>query len=281
MVAQWQTQGTLAELLFQKGDVLVHLAELLFEVFIGNDAGLPGFQCAGVLHGIGDVKVEQVDRLHRVARGQLYLDNIRIRVGIHFERLIQNLRRHGRDGLAADALEQFRRADQGRKGVVRAVRIRRGGARPPGVLRHMGRAAFTPWRWLRIEESISFDPQGLSTISAPVGGPGLAYEGSMRPARSISTPLRFCMASGARRSRMRSQFGRVDGSQRLDLSRARRAVLSRLALPARDDDMDRQCDADRIAVHAGLRGLLSAGVPVRARELPDSDAPQGHGYGIS
>ena len=30
----------------------------------------------------------------------------------------------------------------------------------------------------------------------------------MRPARSISTPLRFCMASGARRSRMRSSFGK-------------------------------------------------------------------------
>src|SRR5271166_2553761 len=93
----------------------------------------------------------------------------------------------------------------------------------------------------------------------------------MRPARSISRPLRSCMGSCARRS------ARVDGSQRLDLSRARRAVLSWLALPAHDNDMDRQCDADRVAVHAGLRGLLSAGVPVRARELPDPNASQGHG----
>jgi hypothetical protein len=43
---------------------------------------------------------------------------------------------------------------------------RGGGARPPGVLRRMGRAAFTPWRLLRIEESMAAIRRDFHDLSA-------------------------------------------------------------------------------------------------------------------
>ena len=43
---------------------------------------------------------------------------------------------------------------------------RGGGARPPGVRRRMGRAAFTPWRWLRIGESMAAIRRDFHDLSA-------------------------------------------------------------------------------------------------------------------
>src|SRR5271165_6985929 len=141
------------------------------------------------------------------------------------------------------------------------------GARPPSVLRRIGRAAFSPWRLLRVEESMAAIRRDFHDL----GAGGRAGASRMR---ADETGVFEVDASGFLHGQRRAA---VDGSQRLDLSRARRAVISWLALPAHDNDLDRQCDADRVAVHAGLRGLLSAGVPVRARELPDPNASQGHG----
>ena len=73
---------------------------------------------------------------------------------------------------------------------------------------------------------------------------------------SETMPPGFCMASGG---------GTVPGRAHRCASGRRPATpgSSRgsarclwLALPAHDNDLDRQCDADRVtAVHAGLRGL--------------------------
>src|ERR1700691_2355572 len=40
------------------------------------------------------------------------------------------------------------------------------GARPPSVLRRIGRAAFSPWRLLRIEESVAAIRRDLHDLSA-------------------------------------------------------------------------------------------------------------------
>src|SRR5208337_2066208 len=84
--------------------------------------------------------------------------------------------------------------------------------------------------------------------------------------------------------RFRGQAGcpaASDGAQRLDLSWPGRPVLRRLALSADDDDVDGKRDPDRVAVHSGERCMVPSGVPVRARELSDPDAPAGPSDGIS
>ena len=43
---------------------------------------------------------------------------------------------------------------------------RGGGARPPGVLRRIGRAAFAPWRFLRIDESMAAIRRDFDDLSA-------------------------------------------------------------------------------------------------------------------
>jgi len=43
---------------------------------------------------------------------------------------------------------------------------RGGGPRPPSVLRHIGRAAFSPWRLLRIEESVAAIRRDFHELSA-------------------------------------------------------------------------------------------------------------------
>src|SRR5271165_3390188 len=43
---------------------------------------------------------------------------------------------------------------------------RGGGARPPSVLRRIGRAAFSPWRLLRVEESLAAIRRDFHDLSA-------------------------------------------------------------------------------------------------------------------
>ena len=158
---------------------------------------------------------------------------------------------------------------------------RDGGGAKPAVLRRIGRAMTTPWRALRVDESIAAIRRDFAELRAG-GRPGVSrmrlddagafdLDASALPAWSAAAGVR----GHARRS------AKVDSTQRVDLTWARRTVLSRLALSAPDDDLDCQRNVDGLAVHPGLRGLFPAGVPVRARELSDPDAPQGHGDGIS
>ncbi len=46
---------------------------------------------------------------------------------------------------------------------------RDGGVRPPGVLRRIGRAAFTPWRFIRIDESVAAIRRGFDDLRAGQG----------------------------------------------------------------------------------------------------------------
>ena len=43
---------------------------------------------------------------------------------------------------------------------------RGGGGRPPGVLRRIGRAAFSPWRFLRIDDSMAAIRRDFDDLSA-------------------------------------------------------------------------------------------------------------------
>src|ERR1700722_19235006 len=70
----------------------------------------------------------------------------------------------------------------------------------------------------------------------------------------------------------------IDGAQCLDLFWARGDVLRRLALSTSDHDLDGECDANRVAVHPGLCGVLLARIPVCAREL--SNSPGSEGFGL-
>src|SRR3984957_13404857 len=72
----------------------------------------------------------------------------------------------------------------------------------------------------------------------------------------------------------------IDGAQCLDLFWPRGDVLRRLALSTSDHDLDGECDADRVAVHPGLCGVLLARIPVCARELSDSTRSEGFGLGV-
>ena len=155
-----------------------------------------------------------------------------------------------------------------------------GGGRPPFFVASVARMT-TPWRSLRIDESIAAIRRDFAELRAG----GRAGVSRMRLDEAGAFDLdASAFLHGQRRRGVRGHARRsakVDSTQRVDLSWARRAVLSRLALSAPDDELDCQRNVDGLAVHPGLRGLLSAGVPVRARELSDPDAPQGHGDGVS
>ena len=99
----------------------------------------------------------------------------------------------------------------------------------PGVLRRIGRAALSPWRFAEDRRADGGDP-ARSRRSRAGDRRARREFASMRPAGSISRPWRSCMGRGARRSRRRCRSAAVDGAQCLDLSRPRGDVLSRLAL---------------------------------------------------
>jgi hypothetical protein len=131
----------------------------------------------------------------------------------------------------------------------------------PGVLRRIGRAALSPWLSLRISERVatlrrdldefrSGDRRAASRVRLDETG-GVRSRGHGVPAWAGAPDIRGNSGEQAA----------VDGAQCVDFSRPRGDVLCRVALSACDRDLDRECDADRIAVHPGLRGVLPARVP--------------------
>ena len=141
----------------------------------------------------------------------------------------------------------------------------------------------SPWRSLRIGES-------YAALRRRPRGPARRRSTAVRPSRMrLEQDGAFDLEAtaflhGQGRRTIRGDAGdapAIDGAQRVDFPRPGRDVLRRVALSIGDDDVDGQCDADGASVHAGLRGVLPARVPVRLGEFSDPSAPQGVGPGIS
>ena len=150
----------------------------------------------------------------------------------------------------------------------------------PGFLRRIGRAAVSPWRSLRIADRVAKLQREVDELRS---GDSVA-QSRVRLDESGEFDLdAMAFLHGQGRRTFEGTSGdppAIDGAQCMDLFRPWGDVLRCLALSARDHDLDGQCDADRLAVHAGLRGVLPARVPVCARELSDPTASEGLGVGV-